>query len=979
MAMNPPTATTSRPTGIPRLSRLPVPRAVPAASGTLRPSPSRERLLADPGLVHAQLRTASIEKVQRLASIRTDDESAPIEAQNRPDVSGDVGVGANDQPDGSNDQLQEKDTRAMASLRKKPRPSLSDRTIETLSQIPPSPSPRRKRSAFVAGQSPIRPTTSLDFSRSRPASRISSRPGSSMASRSPTRMPSPDKSAKGNEPSLRRVTAPRMAQKSQLTTTGIARQGLSAPRRLVPTQGTPTTTTKESQTVPRVSTEPIKRPRASISRTIGNPGSTAQSSSSSTPKISRAPSSSQPGLVVSRKKAANTPPPRRESSVSVLEKTGARKISNSSLTLRETIAKAKAARKSSGLGAVGGDTDGSFGKETCDELADPFNTGQGQDSTQLVLTKRIESARISGRLNISALRLTEIPQTVAKMYDYDSTAAAASSTWYESVDLKRFVAADNEISAIGDTFFPDLALDDLSEDDNGNQFGALEALDMHRNKLDMIPMGLRRLDQLTSVNLSNNNLTNAAFDVLGQISGLRELRLGANAIMGSLSPSILNLSNLETLDLHNNKIDNLPFDMESLSSLKFLNVTENKLQNLPFKSLSQTPIVEILASKNQLNGHLIEGITCTFSNLRVLDIGANKLVKLADGVELQMPALEVLSLSANHITELPVVSEWTSLVTLDAGDNDISSFPGGFSELPNLKTANFGGNGLRVVDADIANMQSLETLRLENNPLRDKKFLTMATVDILDVLRSRLVAERPSLPAEHALENVAAETKNSTFTGPLTIKNGMLDLSHRPTSAASDLLIITESTGPVREAQLHHCNLVEIPLQLIHFSKSLTSLDLSFNKVSGTTYLKESIELEKLQVLNLSGNGLTTLEPLMEFLNAESLAILDISINCLAELPVLRDCYPALQTLRASDNSIQTLTFEMVQGFHAFDVARNEIGSLPPRIGLLGGEQGLRMLSVQGNVFRVPRWDIVEKGTEAVLSWLLNRIPDAEK
>ena len=43
---------------------------------------------------------------------------------------------------------------------------------------------------------------------------------------------------------------------------------------------------------------------------------------------------------------------------------------------------------------------------------------------------------------------------------------------------------------------------------------------------------------------------------------------------------------------------------------------------------------------------------------------------------------------------------------------------------------------------------------------------------------------------------------------------------------------------------------------------------------------------------------------------------------------------------------------------------------LNPRIGLLGGEGGLKRLEVMGNRFRVPRWSVLERGTDATLRWL---------
>ena len=100
--------------------------------------------------------------------------------------------------------------------------------------------------------------------------------------------------------------------------------------------------------------------------------------------------------------------------------------------------------------------------------------------------------------------LKEIPAEVMDMYNFDAINGHGGS-WAESVDLTRFVAADNELEYLGDDIFPDIdpheSLDD--DDSKGNQFGGLETLDLHGNLLKALPVGLRRLGLLTTLNLVN--------------------------------------------------------------------------------------------------------------------------------------------------------------------------------------------------------------------------------------------------------------------------------------------------------------------------------------------------------------------------------------------------------------------------------------------------------------------------------------------
>lgn len=99
--------------------------------------------------------------------------------------------------------------------------------------------------------------------------------------------------------------------------------------------------------------------------------------------------------------------------------------------------------------------------------------------------------------------LKHIPDEVLKMYDLESI-GRADGAWAESVDLARLVAADNELETIDDSIFPDIDPNDFDAtevDDRGRIFCGLESADLHNNMLISLPLGLRRLQQLTSLNL----------------------------------------------------------------------------------------------------------------------------------------------------------------------------------------------------------------------------------------------------------------------------------------------------------------------------------------------------------------------------------------------------------------------------------------------------------------------------------------------
>ena len=75
--------------------------------------------------------------------------------------------------------------------KRRPRPSLADRTIETLAQLPPTPSPRRPRSSFFTTDGPMGPPGRRASEASRPKTRASSNMASSSRATPGKRMAKP--------------------------------------------------------------------------------------------------------------------------------------------------------------------------------------------------------------------------------------------------------------------------------------------------------------------------------------------------------------------------------------------------------------------------------------------------------------------------------------------------------------------------------------------------------------------------------------------------------------------------------------------------------------------------------------------------------------------------------------------------------------------------------------------------------------------
>ncbi|KAE8350701.1 hypothetical protein BDV28DRAFT_138636 [Aspergillus coremiiformis] len=965
----------TRPSGIPRLaSRLPLPTST--ASKSIKPSPSREKLRIDTGVDTARLRRPSEEPVFKKPLPKY---SLPKKPQNglqqRRDVSETrTSDGGNSETDivlnGSlrletDSSVDDSDTRGRV------RSSLSERTIETLSQIPPSPGSSRHSSFFNATspmRSPSRPPSAMSNcsrSPSRPSSSrqhnnsdFLSRPSSAMRLPSRSRPPLYGGSASAEQSpvtTLDNLSKPKMSS-SRASACGDVARTQSNPR---PSLGTVST-----QILDRNSPQEVLH----VKKTRKTP--------------TKSPQNLRPSTTMPRSLSTKSMAPKL--TVEKQPETESRKTSRSSSALRESIAKAKAARKA----AMKSSSNPPSSSWDDPSVEDPFNQ-RPKDPNQGLLRKRLESGRTSGHLNIAAMSLVVLPEEVMTMYDFDPN---SSTEWYESVDLVKFVGADNEFVELPDSAFPDIDPEDPDADEKGNQFGGLECLDLHGNLLRSLPIGFRRLQRLHTLNLSNNKLGMEDIQVIMKMVSVKDLKLAKNQLQGSFPVDIKNLSNLEVLDLHENSLTDLPNELADLTSLRVLNVGNNRLTSLPFEALSKLPLKDLSVPKNQLKGTLIPASVQELVTLQTLDVSGNALTRLSDHDKFEFPNLHTLAIGMNRIQCLPDVSAWQALLSLSAEDNSIADIPQGFTELKTIRNVDLTGNDISKLDPKLGLMDSLVTFRITSNPLRERKFLNMTTEDLKRDLRNRYEPEPQDTDDEEGSVatqfTLAPETPAQT--GAWQVKcGGILDRSYTGIQELYVDHLQRIDPHEVRCLLLQHNELRCIPTPALNIlALNLTDLDLSHNPLDSASLFPSSLDLPSLQILNLSATGLTTLEPILANLQAPSLTFLDVSNNRICgPLPSIRQIYPNLMTFLAADNRFDSLDFEAVQGLQVLDIGNNNVSSLPPKLGLLraegssknwGNGSALRRLEVAGNSFRVPRWQIVAKGTDTVLEWLKDRIPAEE-
>lgn len=571
---------------------------------------------------------------------------------------------------------------------------------------------------------------------------------------------------------------------------------------------------------------------------------------------------------------------------------------------------------------------------------EPFSGSKG-------IAQRLSSARKSGNLLLTSLGLKEIPSDVLKLYEFDP---AQPGNWYENVDLTKCDVSDNDIAEIGDAFFPDIDFVNQPLDDEVevaySPFCTLKVLYLQGNLLRGLPIGISRLDSLSVLNLSSNKLNMTIFSTLSGLRNLRELRLARNELHGELSPSVGLLKSLEVLELHENSITDIGDSLDNLSNLRLLNLSKNKISSLSFHLLGDKPLVELDVSQNRLVGTLFPGPCPTSTSLRCLVASDNSLDELASS-DLDLGNLQQLSAERNQLTCLPRSTSWPLLTSINVAQNKLACLPEGFVALSKLRVADFSANQIETLHEGIGLMDSLTTLNVYGNPLRERRLLKMSTEQLKANTNQRVVA------ANEASTSIST-TQTSDYSNT-QVKAGVLDLSSRG----------------LRSFEIDSLGLEDEDIAQIR------TLKLS-NNALGPEFPSSRLELPSLRDLHIDSIGLQSLDRLIEELAAPSLVHLDVSRNLLTgTLPCLRSRFPSLTVLVAAENRIEQVDVEAVSGLRELDVRNNELSFLEPRIGLLGGEHtgGLQRLDVAGNRFRVPGWQVINKGSDAVLAWLRMKIP----
>ncbi|XP_071099590.1 leucine-rich repeat-containing G-protein coupled receptor 5-like [Haliotis cracherodii] len=320
--------------------------------------------------------------------------------------------------------------------------------------------------------------------------------------------------------------------------------------------------------------------------------------------------------------------------------------------------------------------------------------------------------------------------------------------------------------------------------DSFRNMRSLEKLWLDTNNLKSIPVAaLSHLPSLAAINLNENEIKKLPSHAFANNTKLSILLLADNMIEDVSDDAFVGLSKLRILDFQRNRIKHIPVAFKSLTALEELNIDDNRVEYLPDNSFSDNQEMKML----QLKGNPITDVgTHAFSHLpRLGKITLSEARDMTEFPELKntpnleflrfdrasikvipnnlcprLRILKSLDVHSNRVSEIPNLSNCSHLLSLNLGNNEITSLQGkpfrGLRQLTDLVLVH---NYVTYIPADaFTGLHRLLYLDLAFNRITEihmEAFVPLNSLEDLNVGENHI----PVLPTE-GLRNL---TKLKTY------------------------------------------------------------------------------------------------------------------------------------------------------------------------------------------------------------------------
>ena len=222
------------------------------------------------------------------------------------------------------------------------------------------------------------------------------------------------------------------------------------------------------------------------------------------------------------------------------------------------------------------------------------------------------------------------------------------------------------------------------------------------------------------------------YEALFGVSTLNHLQLSGFPEINQLSSKVCQLDGLVQLILTHNALSTLPSEIGSLDKLKLLDASNNKLSDVPASLYSLKSLHTLILSHNCL-------MDASFPDV--------------SGEGEVLPSLHHLDVVENQLTSLPpFVYQTHSLQELVASDNLIGCLESTVGSLASLKQLDMRRNKLTGIPFELTVCTKLKSLRLEENPVSDRRLL-------------KLISQHGSGKPKAVLDYIASHSSKSAAAG----------------------------------------------------------------------------------------------------------------------------------------------------------------------------------------------------------------------
>ncbi|XVE61796.1 hypothetical protein DITRI_Ditri06bG0067900 [Diplodiscus trichospermus] len=458
--------------------------------------------------------------------------------------------------------------------------------------------------------------------------------------------------------------------------------------------------------------------------------------------------------------------------------------------------------------------------------------------------------------------------------------------------------------------------------------GRVVILNLEGRKLvGSIPPSIGNLTFLTGINLKNNSFHGAIPQEIGRLLRLQHLNLTYNSFGGKIPTNLSHCSGLRSLTFaYNGFFGQIPNHLSSLSKLKILELGANNFTGtIPTWIGNLSSLYGLSLAVNNLQGTIPDELG-RLSGLGFFQIYGNNLSGIVPASIYNISSIYYFSVAQNQLHGHLPADVGLTLPNLQVFAGGVNSFTGtipvSLSNASGLEILDFAENGLTgTIPRNLGSLGDLVRLNFDDNILGTGKIGDLSFFDSLTNLSMLEVLGMEGNRLGGTLSDVVGKLqKLEGLDLSFNIFSGSIPFSLGNLTALTRLLMEENKFEGRIPPSLGNC-------------QNLLLLNFSFNDLSGSIP-REIMALFSLSIsLSMSHNSLTGSIP-VEVGNLKNVVELDLAENRLSgEVPSSIASCISLQRLYLEGNAFEgkiPLSFKSLRGLEEIDLSRNNLsGQIP--------------------------------------------------